>query len=115
MQRLHCLHFCVPLTHLPARSFVRLPSAWPGLRCQLYRYQRRALSWMLWRESFSRLGAAAGAEGDPDSIKAQAPEASLAWQRVVLRSGSTVFWNPLEGEWEGQRDSAVIGMVMEGS
>ncbi|GAB4816117.1 hypothetical protein N2152v2_003163 [Parachlorella kessleri] len=82
-----------------------LPSDWqreegepPGLRCTLYRYQRRALSWMLWRESFSRgPGAAPGghplAEGDPDSVKSRRPRVSLAWQKVP---GQAVWWNPLE-------------------
>lgn len=74
-----------------------LPSAPPGLRCQLYRFQRRALSWMLWRESFSGAGAAAGADPDPDSAKARLQEASLAWQRVPLPSGADVYWDALEG------------------
>ncbi len=51
---------------------------------------------MLWRESFSGLGASAGAEGDPDSAKHRLPATSLAWRRLALRGGSVVYWNPLE-------------------
>lgn len=35
----------------------------PGMKCSLFKYQRRALSWMIWREN------AGVQEGDPGSIK----------------------------------------------
>ena len=106
-----------------------LPSDWhleapepPGLACTLFRYQRRCLAWLQWRESLSGGGgvgqADAGGSGgvklepefaaaapggslsavpDARSLKAQLPCASLLWQPLVLPSGLRVWENPLQG------------------
>ncbi|PRW05825.1 E3 ubiquitin- ligase SHPRH [Chlorella sorokiniana] len=108
-----------------------LPEDWqleaaepPGLACTLFRYQRRCLAWLRWRES---LGGAAGsgiadeaagesvkpdpeaasgggdspavgaAPADPHSRKSALPTTSLLWQPLVLPSGLRVWHNPLDG------------------
>ena len=110
-----------------------LPQDWqveaaepPGLACTLFRYQRRCLAWLKWRESLGggwggASGSGAAAEGvkpDPEagdgrgaaaspsadaapcdqrSRKAALPGTSLLWQPLLLPSGLRVWANPLEG------------------
>lgn len=96
----------------------------PGLACTLFRYQRRCLAWLKWRESLGLRGgsssagdggdsvkleteaaaAAAAAAGtlelalpDPDSTKAVLPACSLLWQPLALPSGQRAWHNLLEG------------------
>ena len=108
-----------------------LPEDWqleaaepPGLACTLFRYQRRCLAWLLWRES---LGGAAGsgsadkaagegvkpdpeaaggsadspatgaAPADPHSRKSALPTTSLLWQPLILPSGLRVWHSPMDG------------------
>lgn len=108
-----------------------LPEDWqleaaepPGLACTLFRYQRRCLAWLLWRESLGDAAgsggadeaaaegvkpepwtASSGADGpaagaaaaDANSRKAVLPATSLLWQPLLLPSGLRVWHNPLEG------------------
>lgn len=78
----------------------------------MFRYQRRALSWLRWRETFggkeaSESGCEQGeggpfrglqhAKGDAQSIKARHPPSSVLWQPIKLSSGETVHYNVVEG------------------
>ncbi|KAF5839335.1 SNF2 family N-terminal domain-containing protein [Dunaliella salina] len=86
------------------------PSAWkteaanpPGLGCSLFRYQRRALAWMLWREQQDDPGEACG-PSSAHGPHAQAPHEwpadgrlSLVWREVTLQSGARVWVNQLDG------------------
>ena len=107
-----------------------LPADWqleaaepPGLACSLFRYQKRCLSWLKWRESLgvgaggdggtSSTGSAAraasqdtavdvavdaaAAEPDAGSSKAALPTGSPLWQPLVLPSGLWVHHNSMEG------------------
>ena len=64
-----------------------------GLKRQLYRYQRRALAWMLWREQHHGLsgGAERGSRGAAAHLRAE--DAHPLWRRTLLPSGATVFVN----------------------
>lgn len=108
-----------------------LPEDWqmeaaepPGLACTLFRYQRRCLAWLRWRESLGG-GAGSGSEdgaagegikpdpeaaggsadspaagaapADPCSRKSALPTTSLLWQPLTLPSGLRVWHNPLDG------------------
>ncbi|KAK2077014.1 hypothetical protein QBZ16_005242 [Prototheca wickerhamii] len=85
-----------------ARIFdLALPSDWqleadqpPGLRCHLFRYQRRALSWMLWRESFAAGGAAPAALADADSARSRVDELGRLLDPVRLPGGQLVCYDP---------------------
>jgi hypothetical protein len=96
----------------------------PGLACTLYRYQRRCLAWLKWRESLGggnslaqergpaesegaaqavqpAATAGAGVKGgvcpDSGSFKSKLQSTSLLWQPIVLPSGQTVFRNAADG------------------
>ena len=85
-----------------ARIFdLALPSDWqleadqpPELRCHLFRYQRRALSWMLWRESFAAGGAAPAALADADSARSRVDELGRLLDPVRLPGGQLVCYDP---------------------
>ena len=83
-----------------------LPSDWhtehgepPGLTSTLYRYQRRALAWMLWRESLGDRRGGGDAEGCCDlvSTKSRLPESSLLFRRVETPAGLVVWRSPVDG------------------
>ncbi|KDD74296.1 hypothetical protein H632_c1423p1, partial [Helicosporidium sp. ATCC 50920] len=115
----------------PREAFfeLALPSSWEcetpdpvGLTCRLFRYQRRALSWMLWREGAGSEGAetegaACLSEPEPNSTRAPPPDAAdsskarLAalseWPEVSLPSGLNVRYNVFRGsvlrvDWAGE-------------
>lgn len=70
-----------------------------NLKCTLFRYQRRALDWMLWRESFTA-GSNVESLHAPDvgSLKSQLPEQSILWQPIELPSGHELYFNPEDKE-----------------
>lgn len=85
-----------------------LPSDWtleepepPGLKATLFRYQRRALGWMRFREGVG--------EAPPGSVRAQVPKTDLCWKAVKLPSGHRVFYNCVDGAWG--REACVGGGV----
>ena len=65
-----------------------------GMKLPLFRYQRRALSWMLWREtgSASASAAALGARGGSGGT-----EPSALFEPVALPGGPTVYVNGFSG------------------
>lgn len=84
-----------------------LPSDWrleapepPGLCCTLFRYQRRCLAWLKWRESLGstgQLGAGFDGTADPGSRKVALPSTNLRWQPLSLPSGLRCWHDPVEG------------------
>lgn len=87
-----------------------LPSDWrleapepAGLCCTLFRYQRRCLAWLKWRESLGDsagsaglgVGAAADVVGDPGSRKVALPSTDLSWQPLSLPSGLRGWYDPV--------------------
>lgn len=90
-----------------------LPSDWqleapepPGLSCTLFRYQRRCLAWLKWRESLGSsvpgstapvdqaAGVGAGMQGDSRSRKLALAQTNLRWQPLSLPSGLRAWCSP---------------------
>lgn len=71
-----------------------LPGDWhfeepepPGLQCRLFKYQRRALAWMLWREGLQADGSSTYARcADEGSVKARLPTHADVWPSVKVGS-----------------------------
>ncbi|KFM24288.1 E3 ubiquitin-protein ligase SHPRH [Auxenochlorella protothecoides] len=66
-----------------------------GLLCHLFRYQRRALRWMLWRESF-RPGSESHSP-DPDSVRSAVQSLGRLYQPTRLPGGQEVHYDALAG------------------
>ncbi|KAL6782339.1 hypothetical protein ACKKBG_A06415 [Auxenochlorella protothecoides x Auxenochlorella symbiontica] len=66
-----------------------------GLLCHLFRYQRRALRWMLWRESF-RPGSKSRSP-DPDSVRSAVQSLGRLYQPTRLPGGQEVHYDALAG------------------
>lgn len=77
----------------------------PGLRCSLYRYQRRALAWMCWRELEGSCPGGSSSSSSESAAVAQGaalhpPAADPAWTAVTLPAGGSAavcYCNALEG------------------
>ncbi|MEW5309417.1 MAG: hypothetical protein WDW38_001306 [Sanguina aurantia] len=78
-----------------------LPTEWlqehddpAGLNCKLYRYQRRALSWMVWRESLGGEDGSGKAVAGPNKEDLRWKDATpeeLMWEPIPLQGGQTVY------------------------
>ncbi|GLC48768.1 hypothetical protein PLESTB_000145900 [Pleodorina starrii] len=92
----------------------------PGLKCKLFPYQQRALSWMVWRETQPELGRGLGREpqqgwsgsaeaaAEAEDVVTAATAAATAhlgdfasqdlfWRRVEVRGGQELWVNPFPG------------------